>query len=194
MIKTYDMLMNELAHYANPKQKLGRLVRKGTYTPIVRGLYETDRNTPGYLLAASIYGPSYLSFSFALSWHGLIPEAVYTYTSATFEKKKKKEYNTLFGCFTYRDVPSLAYPHEILLKKENEYYFQIASPEKALCDLLYTVSPVGSLKEMRKLLWDDLRMESDTVFNLNADVIEQLSLLYHSTNVSNLARLLRRRA
>ena len=119
---------------------------------------------------------------------------VYTYTSATFEKKKKKEYNTLFGCFTYRDVPSLAYPYGILIKKENEYYFQIASPEKALCDLLYTISPVGSLKEMRKLLWEDLRMESSAVFNLNASEVEHLSGLYHSTNVILLSKLLRRRA
>lgn len=194
MIVTYNMLMSELAHYSNPRQKLGRLVKEGKYTPVVRGLYETDKNTPGYLLAASIYGPSYLSFSFALSWHGLIPEAVYTYTSATFEKKKKKEYNTLFGCFTYRDVPSLAYPYDILIKKEKEYYFQIASPEKALCDLLYTISPVGSLKEMRKLLWEDLRMESSAVFSLNASEVEHLSGLYHSTNVSLLSKLLRRRA
>ena len=87
MIVTYNMLMSELARYSNARQKLGRLVKEGKYIPVVRGLYETDKNTPGYLLAASIYGPSYLSFSFALSWHALIPEAVYTYSSATFEKK-----------------------------------------------------------------------------------------------------------
>ena len=58
MIVTYNMLMSELAHYSNPRQKLGRLVKEGKYTPVVRGLYETDKNTPGYLLAASIYGPS----------------------------------------------------------------------------------------------------------------------------------------
>lgn len=55
-------------------------------------MYETDSNTPGYLLAGSIYGPSYLSFDFALAYYDLIPERVVNYTSATFGKKKKKNF------------------------------------------------------------------------------------------------------
>ena len=66
MIKTYNMIIHELHDYRNPKTKLGRLVKEGVYTPVIRGLYETDPNTAGYLLAGSIYGPSYLSFDFAL--------------------------------------------------------------------------------------------------------------------------------
>ncbi|MDD3361788.1 MAG: hypothetical protein PHW34_08975 [Hespellia sp.] len=89
MIKTTSMILNELKQYANPADKLARLVQSGEYTKIVNGLYETSPSVPGYLLAESIYGPSYLSFEFALSYHGLIPEAVYAFTSATFEKKKK---------------------------------------------------------------------------------------------------------
>src|SRR5690554_965136 len=78
-----------------------RMVKDGEYIKIIRGLYETDPSTPGYLLAGSIYGPSYLSFEFALAYHGLIPEAVYTFTSATYDKKKKKKFETPFGTFTY---------------------------------------------------------------------------------------------
>ena len=192
MIKTYEMIMDELSGYANPRQKLGRLVREGKYIPIVRGLYETDPGTSGYLLAGSIYGPSYLSFTFALSYYGLIPEAVYTYSSATFDKKKKKMYQTAFGNFTYRDVPKSAYPHEILIKNEKDYFFQIASPEKALCDQLYTISPAGTIKEINKLLWEDLRVERNAVFNLNVDVVEYLSSLYHSTNVNLLVKVLKK--
>lgn len=47
---------------------------------MTKGLYETDKNTPGY----------YLSFDFALTYHGLILEVTYNYTSATFRKKKRK--------------------------------------------------------------------------------------------------------
>ena len=84
------MILEELRDYANPADKLSHMVKRGEYFPIVRGLYETDRTVPGYLLAGSIYGPSYISFEYALSYYGLIPEAVYTVTCATFEKKKKK--------------------------------------------------------------------------------------------------------
>jgi len=192
MIKTYEMIMEELSGYGNPKQKLGRLVKKGIYIPIVRGLYETDRNTPGYLLAGSIYGPSYLSFAFALSYYGLIPESVYTYSSATFDKKKKKIYQNFFGSFTYRDVPQAVFPKEIMIKQEKEYFFRIASPEKALCDQLYIISPAGTLKEMNSLLWEDLRMEKSDIMNLNVKVIECLAALYHSTNVNLLAKVMRK--
>lgn len=85
MIKTHSMIIDELSEYGNPKTKLGRMVNEGIYTPIIRGLYETDAKTSGYLLAGSIYGPSYLSFEFALSYYSMIPEAVHVYTSATFK-------------------------------------------------------------------------------------------------------------
>ena len=83
------MLLEELKNYASPKDKLARMVERGKCFPVVKGVYETDRNVPAYLLAGSIYGPSYISFEYALSHYGLIPEAVYTVTCATFEKKKK---------------------------------------------------------------------------------------------------------
>ena len=92
MIKTTAMLLEELREYGSPKSKLARMAERGECFPITRGLYETDRNAPAYLLAGSIYGPSYISFEYALSRYGLIPEAVYAVTCATFEKKKKKKY------------------------------------------------------------------------------------------------------
>ena len=81
---------------------------------MTRGLYETDRNAPAYLLAGSIYGPSYISFEYALSRYGLIPEAVYAVTCATFEKKKKKKYETPFGTFTY-DMGQMIGPAAMLV-------------------------------------------------------------------------------
>ena len=80
------MLLDELHSYRNPRDKLARMVQNKECIPIIQGLYETDSSTPGYRLANCICTPSYLSFEFALSYHGLIPEAVYNFTSATFEK------------------------------------------------------------------------------------------------------------
>ena len=61
MIKTTNMLLEELGNYSNPKTRLSRMVKQKKIFPITRGLYETDRNVPGYLLAGSIYVPSYIS-------------------------------------------------------------------------------------------------------------------------------------
>ena len=91
MIKTTEILIQEYNSYSNPKMKIGRLVKEGKLIPIIKGLYETDSSIPGHYLAGIIYGPSYLSFEFALSWHNLIPEAVYTFTSASYSKKKNAQ-------------------------------------------------------------------------------------------------------
>lgn len=192
MIKTTAMMLEELRAYARPADKLSRMVRAGECFKIVKGLYETNQATPGYLLAGSIYGPSYLSFEFALAYHGLIPEAVYSFTSATFEKLKKKMYETPFGTFTYRDVPSAVYPLGIEVRHEGDYSYQIASPEKALCDKLYTLKPVSNQKELWALLFEDLRMDENGLGELNVDDICILAEKYHSTNVLKLAKLLRR--
>lgn len=192
MIKTSDMIWEDLKNYANPKSKLSRMVKQGKYFRITKGLYETNKNIPGYLLAGSIYGPSYISFEYALSFYGMIPEAVYTITNATFEKKKKKTYETPFGIFTYRDVPSAAFPLGLRILQEKEYFYRIAEPEKALCDQLYIMSPVANLKEMESLLVEDLRIEEAACLKLNVKKIEFFSEHYGCTNVRHLAAFLRR--
>lgn len=47
--------MDELKEYVNQTAKIRRLVDGGELIPIVRGLYETDRDIPGYYLAPIIY-------------------------------------------------------------------------------------------------------------------------------------------
>ena len=184
--------MDELKAFANPAAKIRRLVDKGELFPVVRGLYETDKNTPGHCLASSIYGPSYLSFEFALAHHSLIPEAVYAFTCATFEKKKSKQYDTAFGTFTFRDVPSGAYPYGVVLRMENGYSVALATPEKALCDQLYTIPPVPNTKELLRLLTENLRIEETELRKLDAGRICEYSGAYHTTNIKKLCSLLRR--
>ena len=192
MIKTTSMILEEMNQYASPSDKLSRMVKSGEYIQIVKGLYETDKSTPGYLLAGSIYGPSYLSFEFALGYHGLIPEAVYTFTSATFEKKKRKKYNTPFGAFTYRDIPSKAYSFGLEIIQEGSYSFTIATAEKALCDQLYKKKSVANYKELQALLFEDLRIEEQELRKLSLEDISLLAEKYHSTNVKKLSSMMRR--
>ena len=182
MVKTTAMLLQELTDYANPAAKIRRMVRSGQLVPIIKGLYETDVTIPGHYLSGVIYGPSYLSFEFALSWHNLIPEAVYIFTSATCGKGRKKLYNTAFGTFGYRDVPIAAFPYGTKLYEESGYSFMLASPEKAICDLLYTRSPCGSRMELRQLLFDDLRMDENAFRGTNLNDMMELAELYHTTN------------
>lgn len=192
MIKTTAMILNEQSEYASPKHKLLRLVQRGEYIKITKGLYETDRSTPGHLLAGSIYGPSYLSFEFALGYYGMIPEAVYTFTSATFEKKKKKTFINSFGTYTYRDVPSVVYSLGLEIIEEGSYTFMIASREKAICDQLYKMGPVANHKELQDLLFADLRIDETELKKIHLEDLRILAERYPSRNVKKLYGLMRR--
>ena len=192
MIITNDIAKSNLMDYSNKNNKISRDIRDGKLFKIITGLYETDPNTKGYLLAGSIYGPSYISFEYALSFYGLIPERVTTITCATFDKKKKKQYDTDFGFFTYRDIKALVYPEEIILKEENNYSYQIATKEKALCDKLYTLAPLSNYANLENMLFNDLRIDREEFRNLDVCKVEKLSELYHSTNVDLLKRYMRR--
>ncbi|MBR4401518.1 MAG: hypothetical protein IKT09_07535 [Synergistes sp.] len=194
MILTTQMLIEQYHNYANPKAKIRRLVDSCELYPLTRGIYETNGNTPGQCLAGAIYGPSYLSFDYALADYGLIPEAVRTFTSATFEKKKKKEYVNHFGRFAYRDVPSDVYPFGIVIREENGYPYHMACPEKALCDKLYTMPPVTSQREIERMLFEDLRVDSTEFAKLDTDGILQIGDMYHSNNLKYLMKCLRRKA
>ena len=91
------MLNDELKNYKNPGAAIRRMLSKGALLPIRHGLYTTDPDVPRHCLAMLIYGPSYLSFEYALSHYGLIPEGAVRFTSASFRKHKTKEFDTPFG-------------------------------------------------------------------------------------------------
>ena len=191
MIKTTAMLTEELRRYANPAARIRRMADAGQLTPIIKGLYETDATTPGHYLAGAIYGPSYLSFEFALAYHGLIPEAVYSFTSATCGKGRKKRYDTAFGTYLYRDVPVKAFPYGTRLCVENGYSFVVASPEKAVCDMLYTLSPCANRAELKKLLFEDLRIDVRVFDGLNRTDMLELTTLYDTKNHKLLTSLIK---
>ena len=191
MLITFDALAERFRDYTDVKGKIRREVQSGRLVQVARGLYETDPHADGKYLAGAIYGPSYLSFDYALSVHALIPEAIYnTYTSATFQKGKTKRYENAFGTYLYRDVPAAVYPFGVEIKVERGYSWQLASPEKALCDKLYSLSPMYSVKALKELLFDDLRIDEDAFSTLRKDDILQLAPLYRATNLKLLIKLL----
>lgn len=190
MIKTTNELVMQYKDYSDPLGKIHRETKSGNLVPIVKGLYETDDQVPGHYLAGSIYGPSYLSFEYALAYHGLIPERVYTYTNATYNKNKTKKYKNAFGLYTYRDIPKDAFPYEVKSFVENGYSYVIATPEKALCDRLYIATPQTSMVRLKTLLFDDLRIEEEDFYSLRFDKLLFLCDLYPSSNLKLLKRII----
>lgn len=190
MLMTYEMLRNSLTKYKAPDIKIKRMSDKNEIVKITKNLYETDKNTPGYLVANAIYSPSYLSFDYAMAYHGLIPETVYVYTSATFKKRKKKEYHNSLGTFTYCDVPAQVYPFGIEIISEGNRSYTIATPEKALCDKLYSLKPIRTKKAMKELLFNDLRIDIGFFKRLNFNDLNTLCDLYKTTNMRVLKKVI----
>lgn len=193
MIFSSKELQEKYQDYSDPKGKIRRLVEDNKLFPIVRGLYEDDRTIAPSYLAPWICSPSYLSFDYALYLYDLIPEKVFAYTSATFGKRRRKEFRNMFGVYTYQDVPKDAYPYGIASKIDGDYSYQIATKEKALCDKLYSISPVRNIKELRYLIFDDLRIDEDDFNELDKESIICIAPLYHARNLDLLSRLVQRR-
>ena len=188
MLVSFDALAQQFAGYTDVKGKIRREVQGGKLMQVARGLYETDARPDGKYLAGAIYGPSYLSFDYALSVHAPVYD---TYTSATFRKGKTKRYENAFGTFLYRDVPAAVSPLGMEIKVEGGgYSYQIASPEKALCDKLYSLSPVYSVRALKELLFDDLRIDEAAFFALHKDDILQFAPLYRVANLKLLAKFM----
>lgn len=192
MLMTTHMLEDQLVTYENPRNKISRMVAAGDFVRVRRGLYETDRTTPGYVLAPCIYGPSYLSFEYALARYSLIPEGVCTYTSATCGKRKTRYYENAFGHYGYRDVPQAVFSLLVNLVREGDHAYWLASPEKALCDLLYKMPTVTSRRALEELLFEDLRIDERDLAELDASAVSCLATRYRSRNVSRLASCLER--
>jgi len=121
-----------LAGLADRRGKIARMLESGELISLRRGLYASRRDLDPRCLAGPIYGPSYISFETALSWHGMIPEGVSEILSAT--PKRAVSFENDFGRFRYLTVPKAVYPIGILRVTDAELPFLIASPTKALAD------------------------------------------------------------
>ena len=78
-----------------------------------------------------------------------------------------------------------------MIMSQGAYSHMIATPEKVLCDKLYTISPVKTIKDLERLLFEDLRIDEDKFYELNKQDILKLALLYHSTNLNLLAKFIK---
>ncbi|MCF0129120.1 MAG: hypothetical protein HUJ70_11130 [Pseudobutyrivibrio sp.] len=190
MIVTTDQLIFENKMYKDPKHRILNMSRKGEIIPIKRGLYETDRSVPGYLLANTMLGPSYISFEYALSYYGMIPERVVAYTSATFGKKKMLEFKNEFGTYRYRDVPVRVFPFYYSRELIDDRPLLIATKEKALCDTLSVISPIRGLSDFRDYLFDGMRLDEDEFYSLDMTKILRIAPLYHRTNLDQIVKLI----
>jgi hypothetical protein len=195
---THDMLHALLkGRVANVNEKISRLVSRGDLVRIKRGIYCMGRAyraiEPDPIAAANmLYALSYVSFDYALSHYGMIPERVSEVTSATV--KHPKMFETPLGRFSYVKVPAAAYSLGVdwLYDARNGGRF-IATPEKALCDKIRYDRGIGTLSQegMREYLLYDLRL--DLPMQLDTELIRTVAAAYRSRNLRTLAAVIEKR-
>ena len=179
------------------KDKVSDLERKGTIIRLKRGLYIVSPAISGKelsveLIANHLYGPSYISMQSALRFYGLIPERVYNTSSMTI--KRSRTLTNSFGQFNYIYCPSTYYSIGITQVINDDYAFMIASPEKALCDLIaYTPKlRIRSLKSLEIYLEEDIRFDMDEFHKMKVSVFEQCAeVSKKKTEFNKIIKLLR---
>ena len=192
MIVTTSMLKERYSDYANQLDKIKRDVDSGVLIRLNRGLYETNKNVDPCFLAPAILSPSYLSFDYALSYYGLIPERVVAITSASLKVRKNKTFINDFGRYEFSDIPMSAFSEGLTYIEDGEYAAKIASKEKAICDSLYKWRVVRSIKDLKELLFEDKRIDEEEFSSCDFELMMRLASLYRKTNLDLLIKLIRK--
>lgn len=178
---SHGAILPLLADYRRPNDKISAWLADGTLISLKRGLYAlgpalvpSPINLP--LIANLLYGPSYVSSDYALSHYGLIPEGVRVVTSSTTERAK--QFVTPFGRFAYERLNIAVYPLGITsVKNQQDQYYLIASPEKALCDKLMLTAnlDITGISSLATYLEEDLRFDMDAFHEFDLALLRQIA-------------------
>ena len=193
----YSVLETVFSDYSYPRNKIASLELNGSLIRLKRGMYVVSPTVSGKLISAElvanhIYGPSYISMESALRIHGYIPESVHTVKSMTL--KRSKDFVNQISLFKYINCDSAWYSIGID-QTMTDNTILIASPEKALCDLIaYTpmLSP-RFVKSLRVFLEEDLRLDMEAFYKMDTEIIRTCSMAGKKRNeLNNLLKLLER--
>jgi len=141
-------------------------LKKGLY--VAADFFNKNRGDVSYsfYLANILRTPSYVSSWTALQYYDLTTESIYTITSIT--PKVTRTYKTKTGTFAYQSIKTELFSDFSLIKgvpasSTNRFDFFIASPPKALFDLLYfkTCRFRGVRFENINALVEEMRIDID---------------------------------
>ena len=159
-------------------KKLSKLEDDGALLRLKRGLYVVSSEISGRplssgLISNDIYSPSYISCHTALRYYGLIPETVFTIQAMTV--KHSRTFVNDVGRFEYTHISRDIFPIGLTRMSEGGVKFIIATPEKALCDLIATTSglTLRYKSEAVRYLEEDLRLDMDCLDGMDTDILER---------------------
>ena len=193
-----EVLQSLYKDYKSPNMHISMLEKKGLLFRLKRGLYVvspeiSDKELSLGLIANHLYGPSYVSLHWALRWYGLIPERIDTVTSIT--TRHTREFENSLGRFTFRGVSREYFPIGIKSQEDAGLHFLLATPEKALCDMLMQEKhvPDQSIARLEVFFEEDMRIDLDDLRQMDAAIIRQCMEAGHKKQLlTNLLKLIER--
>ena len=99
------------------------------------------------------------------------------------------------GEFAYTGCSPDYYPIGVNIKDCNNYSYMIASPEKALCDLVISTPGLNLryISETRAYIEDDMRMDIEAFARMDTQIIEQCASVGKKTaSLLNIIKLIKR--
>lgn len=174
----FAILKSMFPDYKSVNNKISDMEKSGTLIRLKKGMYVVSPKESGKLLSLELianhmYGPSYTSMESALSYYGLIPERVQTIKSMT--TKHSREFINSLGRFVYTQCKREYFSIGIKQEIKGDAAFLIASPEKALCDLIINTPNLNLRfrKEILTYLEEDLRFDMDAFYGMDSRIFEQ---------------------
>lgn len=190
-------LLKFLSDYKKPREAILRMIKNEELIRLKNGFYvinekisvENSSVIPYEQIANLLYGPSYVSMEWALSFYGMIPERVHTITSMTLGRNK--EFHTAIGDFSYYILSSKCYSIGVTQKKSPDFIggFLIASPEKALADTVFKTCKRLNKDQLKEELLESKRIDRECFQRLNKSLLDDIAKAYHSKPVYYLAEL-----
>ena len=173
-------LLNLLGRTGGFNNKIKTLVDNGVLERLKRGFYIAGpdyRSNPidNFSVSNLLYGPSYVSLESALSYYGLIPEAVRTVTAIALQKPK--HFDTKIGFFEYHKILASAV-HTGVVSVENAFngHCLIAVCEKAILDTVYLRFSGDNVVDW---LVNSLRIELTDLQSLDLGFMRATARLYN---------------
>lgn len=190
----YLFLMDCLSSYKHPRDKLTALMKSKDLIRVKKGLYifgPDYRLRPFSLevLANLIYGPSYISFEYALSYFEMIPEGVRRITSIC--SKRIKHLKTPVGEFIYYYLHPQKFSIGITWESiDDNTHFLIATREKALADCIARQKIFLNKEELLIYLVEGMRIDAADIKDLRLPLMKDIAYHYQNKNVDLLCTIL----
>jgi predicted transcriptional regulator of viral defense system len=183
--------------YENVNDKINNLKQKGIIKSLKKGFYIHTSLSNENIVSKEIISnnlldsPSYISLDYALSFYGLIPEAVHDITAVT--TKRSKVFKTDIGVFSYKHIKKELFAIGIKTESSKNGNYLVASKEKAICDKIYFTKGIDltSKSLMIEFIENDLRIDTDELANFNIKILSEYYQISKSKKIKILINIIK---